>query len=136
MNNHVLIPTNLNDYTETLTKSAKIVLAYGCLTQCDSWGILTYQSDLMGYKIGLERKEVVAGVEELEKAGLIVLFNRKTLIAIMDFVMWNHFQFLKTNKKKCQYEKEVTIAIKEGKLYEGWIELPPITKSIKGSLLI
>ena len=28
MNNHVLIPTNLNDSTETLTKNAKIVFVY------------------------------------------------------------------------------------------------------------
>jgi hypothetical protein len=126
MNNHVLIPTNLNDITDTLTKNAKIVLAYGCLTQCDSWGILTYQSKLMSYKIGLEQHEVVEGVAELDKAGLIVIFNHDTLIAIMDFVMWNHFQFIKINKKVCQWDKEVQVAIKEGELYEGWIELPTI----------
>ena len=55
MNNHVLIPTNLNDTTDTLTKNAKIVFVYGCLTQCDSWGILPNQPNLMAYKIGLNR---------------------------------------------------------------------------------
>ena len=135
MNNHVLIPTNLNDTTDTLTKNAKIVFVYGCLTQCDSWGILPNQPNLMAYKIGLSEQEVADAVKELDKVGLIVLFNRNTLLAVMDFVLWNHFKFLKTNKKRCQYEKEVLIAIKEGKLYEGWIELPTISMNKKESFL-
>ena len=130
MNNHVLIPTNLNDSTETLTKNAKIVFVYGLLCQCDSWGILPLNTNLTSYKIGLEENEVAEAIKELDKVGLIVRFNKNTLIAIQDFVLWNHFQFLKTNKKKCQYEKEVKTAIKEGKLYEGWLELPTI--SLKG----
>ena len=135
MNNHVLIPTNLNDTTDTLTKNAKIVFVYGCLTQCDSWGILPNQPNLMAYKIGLSEQEVADAVKELDKVGLLVLFNRNTLLAVMDFVLWNHFKFLKTNKKRCQYEKEVLIAIKEGKLYEGWIELPTISMNKKESFL-
>ena len=43
----------------------------------------------------------------MDKVGLIVRFNKNTLIAIQDFVLWNHFQFLKKNKKKCQYERKL-----------------------------
>ena len=135
MNNHVLIPTNLNDTTDTLTKNAKIVFVYGCLTQCDSWGILPNQPNLMAYKIGLSEQEVADAVIELDRVGLLVLFNHNTLLAVMDFGLWNHFKFLKTNKKRCQYEKEVLIAIKEGKIYEGWIEVPKISMSKKESFL-
>ena len=135
MNNHVLIPTNLNDSTETLTKNAKIVLVYGLLCQCDSWGILPLNTNLTSYKIGLEEHEVAEAILELDQVGLIILFNQNTLIAIQDFVLWNHFQFLKTNKKKCQYEKEVKAAIKEGKLYEGWLELPTISMKSKDKYL-
>ena len=130
MNNHVLIPTNLNDSTETLTKNAKIVFVYGLLCQCDSWGILPLNTNLTSYKIGLEENEVAEALIELDKVGLIVRFNKNTSIAIQDFCSVESLSIFKTNKKKCQYEKEVKTAIKEGKLYEGWLELPTI--SLKG----
>ena len=93
MNNHVLIPTNLNDSTETLTKNAD-KFVYGLLCQCDSQN-LTLNTNLTSYKIGLEENEVAEAIKELDKVGLIVRFNKNTLIAIQASFCGITFNFLK-----------------------------------------
>ena len=51
MNNHVLIPTNINDITDSLSLNTKVVYIYGCLTQCDSWGIMVNNQNLIANKM-------------------------------------------------------------------------------------
>ena len=123
MNNEVLVPTNLSDDTETLTKDAKILYVYQCICQCDSWGVLQRNDRLMSDREGIPEEDVKSALHELEKLDLIVLIHNRLLIVVQDFVVWNHLKFLKGNNKHSQFEKQLKVAIKEGQLYECWLEL-------------
>lgn len=135
MNNHVLIPTNINDITDSLSLNTKVVYIYGCLTQCDSWGIMVNNQNLIANKIGLEETKVIQSFEDLETVGLIKYFSNHNLIAITDFVMWNHYKFLKANDKRCQYQKEIQTAIDNGILPQGYLELPYVAVRSKKKFL-
>ena len=136
MNNHVLIPTNINDITDSLSLNTKVVYIYGCLTQCDSWGIMVNNQNLIANKIGLDETKVIKSFEDLERVGLIKYFSNRNLISITDFVMWNHYKFLKANDKHCQNEKEVQIAINEKILPQGYLELPFVAVRSKKKFLM
>jgi hypothetical protein len=123
MNNEVLVPTNLCDFTETLSKDAKILFVYQCICQCDSWGVLQRNDRLMSDREGIPENDVKSALQELEKMGLIVLIHNRLLIVVQDFVVWNYLKFLKGNNKHSQFEKQLKVAIKEGQLYECWLEL-------------
>ena len=135
MMNFTCLPTNLNDSTDTLSKNAKIVYVYGCILQCDSWGILPNAVDLMSYKIGLDRKEVESAINELVKTGHLVLIANDTLIAVEDYVIWNYFKFHKANNKKSQFHKQILQAEQEGKLTQDWHKLPYVAVSKKKQYL-
>ena len=133
--NLICIPTNLNDTTDILTKNAKIVLVYGCITQADSWGILPNQVDLMAYKIGLDRQDIETALAELTKTGHIIPIANGTLLAVEDFVIWNYYKFHKANNKKSQWHKQILEAEKEGLLTSGWHTLPYVAVSKKQQFL-
>ena len=128
MNSEVLIPTNISDLTETLTKDAKILYVYQCISQCDSYGVLQRNDRLMGDREGIAEEDVKSALNELEKMGLIVFIANRLLLVVQDFVIWNHFQFLKVNEKHSQFERQLKTAIKEGKLYDSWLELVHMNK--------
>ena len=87
MMNFTCLPTNLNDSTDSLSKNAKIVYVYGCILQCDSWGILPNAVDLMSYKIGLDKQDIETAIAELIKTGHLIPIANGTLLAVEDFVI-------------------------------------------------
>jgi hypothetical protein len=135
MMNFTCLPTNLNDTTDILSKNAKIVLVYGCILQCDSWGVLPYQIDLMSHKIGLGRNDVQSAIDELVKTGHLILIANDSLLVVEDFVIWNYYKFHKANNKKSQFHKQILEAEEQGKLTEGWHKLPYIAVSKKQQFL-
>jgi len=66
MNSEVLIPTNISDLTETLTKDAKIIYVYQCISQCDSYGVLQRNDRLMSDREGIPEDDVQSALHELE----------------------------------------------------------------------
>ena len=135
MNNHALIPTNINDFTDSLSLTTRVVYVYGCITQCDSWGCIVNSPNLIADKIGLPVDDVKKSYRDLEQTGLILYIANRGIIIVKDFVMWNAFKFLKANDKKTQWHKEVQVAIDNGILPQGYLELPYIAVRKKKNFL-
>jgi len=135
MNNGALIPTNINDFTDSLSCTTRVVYVYGCITQCDSWGCIVNSPNLIADKIGLPVDDVKKSYRDLEQTGLILYIANRGIIIVKDFVMWNAFKFLKANDKKTQWHKEVQVAIDNGILPQGYLELPYIAVRKKKNFL-
>ena len=135
MNNGALIPTNINDFTDSLSKTARVVYAFGCITQCDSWGAIVNNPELIANKVALPINQVEQAYKDLEATGLIVYIANGTIIIVKDFVMWNHFKYLKSNDKRTQWHKEIQVAIDEGILPQGYLELPYVACRSKKKFL-
>jgi len=135
MNNHALIPTNINDFTDSLSLTTRVVYVYGCITQCDSWGCVVNSPDLIANKLLLPVNQVEKAYKDLEATGLILYIANRGIIIVKDFVMWNAFKFLKANDKKTQWHKEVQVAIDNGILPQGYLELPYIAVRKKKNFL-
>ena len=135
MNNHVLIPTNINDITDSLSLNTKVVYIYGCLTQCDSWGCVVNSPDLIANKLLLPVNQIEKAYKDLEATGLILYIANRSIIIVKDFVMWNTFKFLKANDKRTQWQKEIQKEIDRGILPQGYLELPYIAVRKKKNFL-
>ena len=135
MNNHALIPTNINDFTDSLSLTTRVVYVYGCITQCDSWGCIVNSPDLIANKLLLPVNQIEKAYKDLEATGLILYIANRSIIIVKDFVMWNTFKFLKANDKKTQWHKEVQVAIDNGILPQGYLELPYIAVRKKKNFL-
>ena len=135
MNNHALIPTNINDFTDSLSLTTRVVYVYGCITQCDSWGCVVNSPDLIANKLLLPVNQIEKAYKDLEATGLILYIANRSIIIVKDFVMWNTFKFLKANDKRTQWQKEIQKEIDRGILPQGYLELPYIAVRKKKNFL-
>ena len=135
MNNHALIPTNINDFTDSLSLTTRVVYVYGCITQCDSWGCIVNSPDLIANKLLLPVNQIEKAYKDLEATGLILYIANRSIIIVKDFVMWNTFKFLKANDKRTQWQKEIQKEIDRGILPQGYLELPYIAVRKKKNFL-